>query len=107
MFLERFQSLKQQREVNDRIQKLGSYGLEAAEAKDWPQAIKNFEEALELCGLCTYSEDLHRNLGLIQVLKGEIEAGRRELETALKLRPDDADARRALESLPKKDSAPN
>ena len=107
VFLERFQSLKQQREVNDRIQKLGSYGLEAAEAKDWPQAIKNFEEALELCGLCTYSEDLHRNLGLIQVLKGEIEAGRRELETALKLRPDDADARRALESLPKKDSAPN
>jgi len=44
VFLERFQTLKQQREVNDRIQKLGSYGLEAAEAKDWPQAVRNFEE---------------------------------------------------------------
>ncbi len=107
VFLERFQTLKQQREVNDRIQKLGSYGLEAAEAKDWPQAVKNFEEALELCGLCAYAEDLHRNLGLIYVLGGEVETGRRELETALRLKPDDADARRALESLPKKDSAPN
>ena len=107
VFLERFQTLKQQREVNDRIQKLGSYGLEAANAKDWPQAVKNFEEALELCGLCTSAEDLHRNLGLIYVLKGEVEEGRKELETALRIRPDDADARRALQSLPKKNSAPD
>src|SRR6266436_4151184 len=107
VFLKRFQTLKQQREVNDRIQKLGSYGLEAAEAKDWPQAVKNFKDALELCGLCASGEDLHRNLGLIYVLGGEVETGRRELETALRLKPDDADARRALESLPKKDSAPN
>jgi superkiller protein 3 len=107
IFLERFQTLKQQREVNDRIQKLGSYGLEAAEAKDWPQAIKNFKEALELCGLCASGEDLHRNLGLIYVLKGEVEEGRKELETALRIRPDDADARRALQSLPEKNSAPN
>src|SRR5712664_30502 len=35
VFLERFQNLKQQREVHDRIQKLGSYGLEAANARDW------------------------------------------------------------------------
>ncbi len=107
VFLERFQTLKQQREANDRIQKLGSYGLEAAEAKDWPQAVKNFKEALELCGLCASGEDLHRNLGLIYVLKGEVEEGRKELETALRIRPDDADARRALQSLPKKNSAPN
>jgi tetratricopeptide (TPR) repeat protein len=107
VFLERFQNLKQQREVNDRIQKLGSYGLEAANAKDWPQAVKNFKEALELCKPCASAEDLHRNLGLIYVLKGELEAGRRELEAALRLKPEDADARRALESLPKKDSAPD
>jgi tetratricopeptide (TPR) repeat protein len=107
VFLERFQNLKQQREVNDRVQKLGSYGLEAANAKDWPQAVKNFTEALELCGLCGSAEDLHRSLGLIYVLKGEVEAGRQELATALKLKPDDADARRALESLPKKESSPD
>ena len=103
IFLERFQTLKQQREANDRIQKLGSYGLEAANARDWPQAVKNFKEAIELCGPCASGEDLHRNLGLIYVLKGEVEEGRRELETALRLKPDDADARRALASLPKKD----
>jgi len=107
VFLERFQNLKQQREVNDRIQKLGSYGLEAANARDWPQAVKNFKEAIELCGLCASGEDLHRNLGLIYVLKGEVEEGRRELETALRIKPDDADAHRALESLPRKDSAPD
>ncbi len=107
VFLERFQNLKQQREVNDRIQKLGSYGLESANAKDWPQAVKNFKEALELCGLCASAEDLHRNLGLILVLKGEIEVGRQELEKALRLKPDDADARRALESLPKKEPPPD
>jgi len=86
---------------------LGSYGLESANAKDWPQAVKNFKEALELCGLCASAEDLHRNLGLIFVLKGEIEVGRQELEKALKLKPDDADARRALESLPKKENSPD
>jgi superkiller protein 3 len=107
VFLERFQNLKQQREVNDRIQKLGSYGLEAANARDWPQAVKNFKEAIELCGLCASGEDLHRNLGLIYVLKGEVEEGRRELETALRIKPNDADARRALESLPNKDRAPD
>ena len=110
VFLERFQNLKQQREVHDRIQKLGSYGLEAANARDWPQAVKNFKEAIELCGLCASGDDLHRNLGLIYVLKGEVEEGRRELETALSIKPDDADARRALESLPKlpkKDRAPD
>ncbi len=107
IYLERFQSLKKQREVDDQVQKLGSYGLEAAKARDWPQAVKDFKEAIELCGLCASLEDLHRNLGLIYVLKGEVEEGRRELESALKIKPNDADARRALDSLPDKGTAPN
>jgi tetratricopeptide (TPR) repeat protein len=107
VFLERFQILKQQREVNDRIQKLGSYGLEAAKARDWPQAVKNFKEAIELCDPCASAEDLHRNLGLIYVLKGDVEQGKQELEAALKIKPDDADARRALESLRGQHKAPD
>jgi tetratricopeptide (TPR) repeat protein len=107
IYLERFQSLKKQREVDDRVQKLGSYGLEAAKARDWPQAVADFKEAIELCGLCASLEDLHRNLGLIFVLKGDVEEGRRELESALKIKPNDADARRALDSLPDKGTAPN
>jgi tetratricopeptide (TPR) repeat protein len=107
VFLERFQNLKQQREVNDRIQKLGSYGLEAASARDWPQAVADFKEAVELCGQCTSSADLHLNLGLIYILKGDLEEGKRELETVLRIKPNNADARKALQSLSNKETTPD
>jgi tetratricopeptide (TPR) repeat protein len=107
VFLERFQNLKQQREVNDRIQKLGSYGLEAANARDWPQAVADFKEAIELCEQCTSSADLHLNLGLIYILKGDLEEGKRELETVLRIKPNNADARKALQSLSNKESTPD
>lgn len=107
VFLERFQDLKQQREVNDRIQKLGSYGLEAANARDWPQAVTDFKEAIELCGQCASSVDLHRNLGLIYILKGEVEEGKKELEVVLRIKPSDTDARKALQSLSGKETTPN
>jgi len=107
VFLERFQNLKQQREVNDRIQKLGSYGLEAANARDWPQAVADFKDAIELCGPCASSVDLHRNLGLIYILKGDLEDGKRELETALRIKPNDTDARKALQSLSNKETTPD
>jgi tetratricopeptide (TPR) repeat protein len=107
LYMERFQELKQRREIDDRVQNLGSYGLEAANAKDWPQAVRDFKEAIELCGLCASREDLHRNLGLIYILKGDQEEGRRELEMALKIKPNDRDARKALESLPSKETTPD
>jgi tetratricopeptide (TPR) repeat protein len=107
VFLERFQNLKQQREVNDRIQKLGSYGLEAANARDWPQAVADFKEAIELCGPCASSVDLHRSLGLIYILEGDLEEGKRELETVLRIKPNDADARKALQSLSNKETTPH
>ena len=107
VFLERFRSLKQQREINDRIQNLGSYGLELANAKDWPQAVRNFQEAIEMCGRCASSVDLHRNLGLIYILKGDLEEGKRELETVLRIKPNDRDARKALQSLPSKEPKPD
>jgi tetratricopeptide (TPR) repeat protein len=100
-YLERFRRVKQQIETDDRIQHLGSYGLEAAANKDWSQAIADFKEAIKLCDRCTALEDLHRNLGLIYVLHGDVEEGKRELQTALQMKPTDLDARRALESLPK------
>lgn len=107
LYMERFEALKQQIENDDRVQKLGSYGLEAASARDWPQAVANFKEAINLCGQCPSSADLHRNLGLIYVLKGDIENGRNELETVLRIKPDDMDAHKALESLPPKRTAPH
>ena len=106
LYMDRFEALKQQSEVDDRVHTLGSYGLEAANARDWPQAVAHFKEAIDLCGDCTSNEDLHRNLGLIYILKGDIENGRNELETALKIKPNDSDARKALESLPARKTAP-
>lgn len=108
LYMERFEELKQEREIEDRVQTLGSYGLEAAKAKDWPQAVAHFKEAIDLCGQCRSNADLHRNLGLIYILKGDLAEGKRELETTLTIKPNDTDARRALESLPvKKTDSPH
>ena len=86
---------------------MGSYGLEAANARDWPQAVTDFKEAIELCGQCASSVDLHRNLGLIYILKGEVEEGKKELEVVLRIKPNDTDARKALQSLSGKETTPN
>ena len=95
----RFNALEQERQLTDRVQQLGNFGLEAANARNWPQAVEDLNEALRICGVCRFSADLHRNLGLIYCRKGDVENGKRELETALKLRPDDSDARKALDVL--------
>ncbi len=107
LYLKRFEDLKRQREIDDRVQHLGSYGLEAASGRDWPRAVADFKEAIELCGNCASLEDLHRNLGLIYILMGNSAEGRRELELALSIRPGDADARRALEAIQTKQTPPN
>jgi tetratricopeptide (TPR) repeat protein len=109
-YLARFNALEKQRRLSDRVQQLGNFGLEAYNARNWTQAIEDLKEALEICGDCRFSADLHRNLGLVYCHKGAIEDGKRELEAALKLKPDDADARKALEilsSLPGKRSSGN
>jgi tetratricopeptide (TPR) repeat protein len=98
-YLARFNELEKQRRLSDRVQQLGNFGLEAYNARDWTQAIEDLKEALQICGNCRFSADLHRNLGLVYCHKGDIEDGKRELETALKLKPDDDDARKAMEIL--------
>jgi tetratricopeptide (TPR) repeat protein len=98
-YLARFNQLEKQRQLSDRVQRLGNFGLEAYNARNWTQAIDNLKEALQICGGCRFSADLHRNLGLVYCHKGDIEEGKRELETALKLNPDDDDARKALEAV--------
>jgi tetratricopeptide (TPR) repeat protein len=110
LYLERFQALEESRQLTDRIQQLGNFGLEAANARNWDQAVAQITEALELCKQCPQRADLHRNLGLIYCRKGDLENGYRELRIALKLRPDDADALKAieiLESAQKRKTPPN
>ncbi len=107
VYMRRFQDLKQGQARDDRVKNLGSYALEAANAHDWKTAIADLKEAIDLCVGCDSVEDLHRGLGLIYILAGETELGRRELETALKIKPNDTDARKALDSLSTKKPDPN
>jgi len=96
-YLARFQELTRQRQISDRVQQLGIFALAAANARDWAEAVADSKEALQICGDCRFAALLHRNLGLIYCRKGDIQDGKRELEAALKLKPNDPEARRALE----------
>jgi tetratricopeptide (TPR) repeat protein len=66
--------------------------------------VEDLQEALQICQDCRFSADLHRNLGLIYCRQGNIESGKRELQHALKLNPNDGDALKAIETL---EAAPN
>ena len=64
-------------------------------------------EALQVCGECRFSADLHRNLGLIYCRQGDLQNGKRELEAALQLRPGDPDARQAMEVIASLEKKPH
>jgi len=85
--------------LTDRVQTLNNFALEAANLHNWPQAVDQLQESIKTCRQCKQLPVLHRNLGLIFARQGDIEASRRELETALQIDPNDADAQKALELL--------
>ncbi len=95
----RFQAVEQTRHLSDRVQSLNNFALEAANARNWTQAIAQLQEAIQDCGRCRQLPVLHRNLGLIYARKGDIEPGKRELRLALELNPQDADATTTLQIL--------
>jgi len=95
----RFRSLQKQQQLTDRIQTLGNFGLQAADARNWGQAVADIQQALALCGNCAQGETLHKNLGLIYSRKGDFASAERELNLALKLKPDDPDALKAVQIL--------
>jgi len=98
-YLARFQALEQKHHLSDRVQSLNNFALEAANARNWTQAVAQLQEAIQDCGQCQQLPILHRNLGLIYARKGDIEPGKRELRLALQLNPQDADANTALHTL--------
>jgi tetratricopeptide (TPR) repeat protein len=61
----RFRALEQTRHLSDRVQSLNNFALEAANARNWTQALAQLQEALQDCGQCKQLPVLHRNLGLI------------------------------------------
>ena len=92
----RFDDLQRKQQVTDRVQQLGNFALEAANAQNWPQALAQMSQAIELCGNCPQAAHLHRNLGLLYARIGNIEGAEKELRIVLELSPGDSDAEKAL-----------
>ncbi len=57
--------------IMDRAQTLGNFALASADAHDWPQAIAQLKEALQVCGDCSALPILHKDLGLIYCRAGD------------------------------------
>ena len=98
-YQDRFDALQRRQQITDRIEQLGNFALEAAKAQNWPQAVAQMIEAVQLCGNCSQSAHLHRNLGLFYGRTGKISEAEKELRSALDLEPNDADAQKALTAL--------
>lgn len=105
-YQERFDALQKSQQIADRVSELGNFALEAANAQNWPQAVAQMNEAIELCGNCPQSAHLHKNLGLFYSRTGNIGEAKKELRAALQLAPNDADAQNALAMLERAEDQP-
>jgi len=92
----RFEALQARKQMTDRAQTLGNFGLTAAAAHDWPQAISQLQEGIKVCGDCTALGQLHKDLGLVYLRSGDAQDGLQELLEAKKLAPGDPDIDKAI-----------
>jgi hypothetical protein len=90
-------AVQKERSILDRADTLANNGVEAASAHDWPEAIRQLNEALAACGECAAKADLHRKLGIIDCQAGDLNNGEKELLAAKALKPDDPVTQAALE----------
>ena len=95
-FQSRFEALQAQNQIMDRAQTLGNFALASAAAHDWPQAISQLKEGIQVCGSCTALGQLHKDLGLIYLHSGDTKDGLQELLEAKKLTPADPDVEKAI-----------
>jgi tetratricopeptide (TPR) repeat protein len=95
-YQDRFEALQKNQQITDRVAELGNFALEAANAQNWPQALQQMNEAIQLCGNCPQSAHLHKNLGLFYGRTGNINQAEKELRMVLQLTPNDSGAQSAL-----------
>jgi tetratricopeptide (TPR) repeat protein len=93
---ERFQTLQNQSHIMDQAQTLGNFALSSAAAHDWPQAISQLKEGIQICGTCAALGHLRKDLGLIYLHSGDAKNGLSELQQAKKLTPNDPDIDKAI-----------
>ena len=95
----RYSRVQRQRHIVDEASTLGNEALVAGAAHDWPEAIRRFRKAIEVCGDCAIKADLHKKLGLTAWQTGDIDGGEKELRLAQALKPEDQDIDQALERI--------
>jgi tetratricopeptide (TPR) repeat protein len=95
----RYSEVQNNRRIRDQAGVLANDALAAGSAHDWPEAIRKFQEAIEVCGDCFIKADLHKKLGLTLCQMGDLEKGEKELRLAQSLKPSDPDIENALERL--------
>ena len=93
----RYLAVQKKRSILDRSDTLSNNGIEAASAHDWPEAIRQLNEAIAACGDCAAQASLHRKLGIIDCQAGDLVNGEKELLEAKELKPNDPITQAALE----------
>jgi len=95
----RYKEVQNNHRIRDQAGVLANDALAAGSAHDWPEAIRKFQEAVEVCGDCFIKADLHKKLGLTLCQMGDLQMGEKELRLAQSLKPSDPDIVRVLERL--------
>ena len=93
---EDFETQKRKDASLAQVKSLGMEAYQAANKRDWPEAIRILKKALESCADCTLAAALHKNLGLALCSNGNLDEGKQELQEALKLNPNDPEVVKAL-----------
>jgi tetratricopeptide (TPR) repeat protein len=91
-----FEAQKRKDAALVQVKSLGMEAYQAANKRDWPEAIRILKKALESCEDCALAAALHKNLGLALCSNGNLDEGKQELQEALKLNPNDPDVLKAL-----------
>lgn len=95
----RYAEVQKQHRIVDEAGTLGNDALAAGAGHDWPEAIRQFQKAIEVCGDCAIKADLHKKLGLTLCQMGDIDNGEKELRLAQALKPADPDIERVLKRI--------
>ena len=98
-YLQLFSDLEQREEISNRIGMLRSFALQSGKAQNWPTAITDLKQAIQLCEQCAEAALLHKNLAFFYEQVGDIISAEHELKQTLAIDPRDTKAQQALAQL--------
>ena len=98
-YQERFQAAQSGQRVSDRADTLGNFALASLKAGNVPEAIRQLQEAIDICHGCQQEFLLHKNLGLIYARSGDLDKAEPELKLAAKIQPNDREVIKSLATI--------